>query len=203
MFNDTVIEAVRRSGPVLDLQHLSLGRFTLTDNAARIAAIEQIITGLKHLPPDTRSAAIDAVAQVSGAALPNDLMMIDAQVQTLHRNGIEIGAHTMNHPILASAGDDEARREIQQSKATLETLLGEPVTTFAYPNGRPVRDYTAAHVKMVRDCGFELALTTAWGVATQHSDAFQIPRLAPWDRTALRYGTRILRGYRQRQFATV
>jgi hypothetical protein len=45
---------------------------------------------------------------------------------------------------------------------------------------------------MARECGFDAAVTTAWGAASRRSDRFQIPRFSPWDRTRLRYGARLL-----------
>ena len=70
--------------------------------------------------------------------------------------------------------------------------------SFAYPNGKPGRDYTPRDVALARDAGFELAVSTAWGAANRARDPFQIPRVAPWDRDALRFGLRLARAYRQR-----
>jgi peptidoglycan/xylan/chitin deacetylase (PgdA/CDA1 family) len=105
---------------------------------------------------------------------------------------MEIGAHTVSHPILARLTKAAARAEIMQSKSTLEQLLDEPVTLFAYPNGVPSEDYTADHVSLVRDGGFIAAVSTAWGAASMRSDRFQLPRFTPWDRQPLKYGFRLL-----------
>jgi len=40
-------------------------------------------------------------------------------------------------------------------------------------------------------------VSTAWGAASMRSDRFQLPRFAPWDRTRLRYGARLLRNFAQ------
>jgi hypothetical protein len=53
-------------------------------------------------------------------------------------------------------------------------------------------------VALARAAGFELAVSTAWGAATGARDPFQIPRVAPWDRSALRFGLRLALAYRQR-----
>ncbi len=112
---------------------------------------------------------------------------------------IEIGAHTVDHPILASVADEVAESQIRASREQLEAMIGAPVKSFAYPNGKPHRDYLARHVGMARAAGFDLALATAWGAATAESDPFQIPRVAAWDSDALRYGLRLARAYRDRQ----
>jgi peptidoglycan/xylan/chitin deacetylase (PgdA/CDA1 family) len=46
---------------------------------------------------------------------------------------VEIGSHTREHTILGEASDDDAYREMASSKETLEDLLGQQVTSFAYP----------------------------------------------------------------------
>jgi peptidoglycan/xylan/chitin deacetylase (PgdA/CDA1 family) len=201
MFNDTVMEALRRapSGD-LDLRALGLPRFELTDDAGRFRAASEIITGLKYLAPEERARRANEVAEHIGAPLPDDLMMKDAQVEQLAAMGFEIGAHTVNHPILTSVDETIAWSEIERSRHLLEDLTRAPVRSFAYPNGRPLQDYGRGHVELVRRAGFDVAVSTAWGAATAESDELQIPRIAPWDASARRYAARMLRAYRQRAF---
>lgn len=203
MWNDTVIESVRRAGDVLDLESLGLGCHPLPDMAARRRAIDAILHGLKHLDPRERMQKASGIGERVGRALPEDLMMSEAQIKALHRQGFEIGAHTVTHPILRSVARDVARREIAASKDALEAITGAPVHTFAYPNGRPHEDYDASHVRMVRECGFSAAVSTAWGVAARHTDRFQVPRLLPWDRSALKFAARLLLARRARQATSV
>jgi peptidoglycan/xylan/chitin deacetylase (PgdA/CDA1 family) len=105
---------------------------------------------------------------------------------------MQVGAHTCTHPILARCADEQALAEIGDSKRALESLLQAPVPPFAYPNGKPGDDYDARHVRMARAAGFAAAVSTAPGAASHASDLFQLPRFSPWDRTALRYGARLV-----------
>lgn len=132
-----------------------------------------------------------------GGGLPNDLMMSKPQIRELHRLGVEIGAHTITHPILSRTDPQMARREIGASREILQGITGAPVSLFAYPNGRPYDDYDGSHVEMVRACGFAAAVSTSWGAATRRSDRYQLPRLMPWDKTALRFAARLLRARRE------
>jgi peptidoglycan/xylan/chitin deacetylase (PgdA/CDA1 family) len=195
MWNDTLIEVVRAADSELDLSRFGLGRYVLDSVPSRCAAIEKIIGQLKYLEPGARTARVDAIAAQLGRELPDNLMMDEAALRSLCHHGFEIGAHTINHPILTRLGDEEARREIEGSKHRLEEIVGRPVRSFAYPNGRPRRDYDARDVQIVRQCGFDVAVTTAWGAARSNSDVLQIPRLAPWDRSATRFGARLLKAY--------
>ena len=124
-------------------------------------------------------------------------MMSSGQVRALRRAGMQIGAHTRTHPILARSEKHEAVAEIEGSKHDLEALLGEPVTLFAYPNGKPGADYSARHAEMVRRAGFVAALSTAAGAASAGSDRFQLPRFTPWDREPLRFGLRMIANLRR------
>jgi len=197
MFNDTVIEAVRRAPEEFDLNDLGLGTYTLRDDAARRAAIAALLGRLKYLDPRQRLALAETLAERVGGGLPTNLMMTRAQVRELAQSGMQLGAHTVNHPILTRVDRQLAEAEILGSKHELERITGQPVETFAYPNGRPRTDYDATHVELVRAAGFRVAVSTAWGSAHPSSDRLQIPRVAPWDRAAAKYAVRLLAAYRQ------
>ncbi len=48
----------------------------------------------------------------------------------------EIGAHTITHPNLLKVSEEEAKKEITESKKWLESLIGEEIKMFCYPFGR-------------------------------------------------------------------
>lgn len=198
MWNDTVIESVRRAqGDVFDATSLGLGRHAIGNWEERRSAIGALIGQLKYLPMEQRLEEVGKVAQLSGVELPQDLMMSSAQLRKLHAAGMAIGGHTVNHPILARLPADEARREIAQGKAALEEALGAPVRTFAYPNGKPGQDYLPEHVAMVRELGFEAAVSTSWGASRGAADCYQLPRFTPWDHGMGKWGLRLARNMLQ------
>jgi peptidoglycan/xylan/chitin deacetylase (PgdA/CDA1 family) len=193
MFNDGVIEAVRRAPPgACDLTSLGLGSHTVGDSASRRSVIDTLIARLKYRPVSERRDLVIRLAATMRSTLPADLMMRPAQIKHLHDEGMEIGAHTINHPILALLDDEEARAEIVGSKRQLEDITGARVTLFAYPNGKPGRDYGPRHVDLVKKAGFAAAVSTENGVANRSSDLFQLPRFGPWDRSPHRLGVRLL-----------
>jgi peptidoglycan/xylan/chitin deacetylase (PgdA/CDA1 family) len=118
-------------------------------------------------------------------------MMTSEQVRALHTAGMEVGAHTVTHPILAEIPLGRARHEMAASRARLEQITGAPVRLFAYPNGSPRRDYHAEHAALARELGFSAAVSTAWGAARAGDDLYQIPRFTPWDRADWRFGLRL------------
>ena len=202
MWNDSVIECVRATTkPALDLEAFGLGRLSLTDAGDRRAAIEQLLPRIKYLTLAQREEAIVRLQAMTGvAALPIDLMMRTDQVRKLHLAGMEIGAHTVRHPILGSLTLGEAEIEIGESKRCLEAMLDAPVDVFAYPNGRPGQDYTAEHARLVERLGFRGAVTTATGVAQTGDDLFQLPRYTPWGGALPVWSMRLLANQCHRDF---
>ena len=193
MFNDSVIEAVRRARTgTHDLSRLGLGSHELGDSASRRAAIDALIGQLKYRPLRERGAAVAQLAEALNVTLPTDLMMSSAQIRKLHDEGMEIGGHTVNHPILTVLDEPAARAEILDNKLRLEEITDAPVRLFAYPNGKPGQDYGPQHVQLVRAAGFAAAVSTVAGAADRGSDLFQLPRFTPWDRSPRRFGLRLL-----------
>jgi len=176
MWNDLVIEAHRQRG--------AAGNGAA---AATVAALDE----LKYRPLDERwEAAAELHRQLTGAAAPR-LMMTADMVRAMARAGIEIGAHTVNHPILKRQSLEQARREIHGSRDWIADLLGTAPKSFAYPNGRPGRDYDQTHARLVEEAGFESAVSTQWNCARLGTDRFQLPRVTFWDRTPQRFWLRL------------
>jgi len=199
MWNDAIIDAVRHTAR----DRLDMGRLEglpsapqpavlpLGDATSRRTAIEALIRAVKYLLPAERESIVVALRsqlRVAAAASP---MMSSEQLRALRRSGMVIGAHTVSHPILARLTDDEARSEMQRGREHLQALLQERVGLFAYPNGKPVEDYSARTAALAAELGFDAAVTTAWGAARADTHRFQIPRFSPWDLTRTRYGLRM------------
>jgi peptidoglycan/xylan/chitin deacetylase (PgdA/CDA1 family) len=201
MWNDTLIEAVRRSRAaelaLSDLLGEGFERVQVQTVEKKRAAIGQLIDRIKYLELEERVRLGQELARRSGATLPEDLMMRSEQVQGLRAGGMQIGAHTVSHPILARLDDAQAREEIGRSKSYLENLLQERVPLFAYPNGKPAADYSPRSVELAREAGFDAAVSTSWGVAHAATDLFQIPRFTPWDRSKFRFAARMAHNYRR------
>lgn len=198
MWNDTVLEAIRTlRGRNLDLTPLGLDNFELSSLEHQRRAVIEILTSIKHLPGPERQEAVDFVKQEAVSPLPDDLMMTDTQVKHLSAEGIEIGGHTVNHPILATLDDSATRREICENKLYLEQLTGRRLRFFAYPNGRLGSDYRAEQCQIVRDAGYEAAVSTHTGVSSATTDRWQLPRFTPWDKSPGRFLIRLLMNSRQ------
>lgn len=194
MWNDRVIESMR-SCPreSIDLTSLDLGVHALSTPAERCAAADAVLGAIKHFDAPRRLEVTESIVELAGRPPMPQLMMRPEQVRRLAAmGGMEVGGHTVSHPILARLSEAQAYAEMQDGKRALEGIIGQPVRLFAYPNGIPDLDYLAEHARMARECGFTAAVSTAWGAGSQRSDRFQMPRFTPWDRTRLRYGARLV-----------
>lgn len=200
MWNDVLTAAVHGAcSATLDATAAGLGVVDLPhDTAGRIAVEQTINTAVKHRPFDERTAVVASILHCSGVEAPTNLMLTTDQLRGLHRAGMGIGGHTVTHPILARCEPTRAWQEIDEGARQLRERLNEPIALFAYPNGRPDKDYTAEHVQMVREAGFLAAVTTSAGAADGHDDIHQLPRFTPWDRGLWTFALRMVRNLHTR-----
>jgi peptidoglycan/xylan/chitin deacetylase (PgdA/CDA1 family) len=199
MWNDRILESIRRFPKgLLDMREVGLGVHHLETLEDRKRAVISLTERSKYLPPDARHRVVRRLEALAGGSHPQALMLTREMISALANNGIEIGGHTISHPILTSLEDEAARHEIVGGKQQLEAITGKSVRLFAYPNGKAEKDFNARHVQMVKDAGYFAAFTTARDVATQSDDRYQLPRSRPWDSTPLMFGIRLLSWFSRR-----
>jgi peptidoglycan/xylan/chitin deacetylase (PgdA/CDA1 family) len=99
-----------------------------------------------------------------------------ADLRRLADAGMSIGAHTLTHPVLSLCSEQEAAREIGQSKTDLESALGRPVWAFAYPYGNS-GTMGEREVRLARQAGFTCAFLNVERWGDGRSDRFAIPRI--------------------------
>ena len=84
---------------------------------------------------DGRALAVPELAD-DAAARPEALAtMTWDELREIAERGVEIGSHTATHAHLTQLTDDELDRELRESKARIEDVLGRPVRLLAYPYG--------------------------------------------------------------------
>lgn len=133
------------------------------------------------LPDDERRRVLDALAVWSGA---------DAKQAATHRvlsetelawlggdRLVEIGAHSVTHPVLTNLGIDAQRHEARESKRVLESLIEKPVDSFSYPYGRTCEPTRS----VVRDAGFRRACGTRPRGVRPQGNPFDLPRISVRD----------------------
>jgi peptidoglycan/xylan/chitin deacetylase (PgdA/CDA1 family)/glycosyltransferase involved in cell wall biosynthesis len=109
---------------------------------------------------------------------PTATLLTSRQMQELNRSGIEIGSHTVTHPRLPQLGTDDIRRELGESKDSLQQILGSEVISFAYPYG----DLQPAVKSLVEEAGYKFAVAADSGPIAFYQDFLEIQRtqVFPW-----------------------
>lgn len=150
---------------------------------------------LRPLPTAGRERAFDSLRRlVAGAApgggtspagpRPTHRRLSAAALRELAVDGaLEIGAHTVSHPALATLPPSAQRAELRESRARLEDLCGRPVRALAYPYGRPGTDYSPETMALAREAGFVCACANVAGAVDRATDPFELPRMQvqDWD----------------------
>ena len=102
-------------------------------------------------------------------------------LRQLPSRGIEIGSHTATHVDLTSLSDQDAARELVQSRRAIERRLRRPVRWLAYPFG----DYDARIERLARRAGYVLAVTTEGGSVQSARRPLALRRLQVLDSTGV------------------
>lgn len=198
MWNDSIGEAIRNApGDSIDLGALELGVCAIATPGQRQQLAHQLVGMAKYRTPAERQTLIATLLTAAGAELPDNLMLTTAELQQMRDAGMEIGGHTLSHPILKTLSDAEVEREIRDNKQELEAKLGVTLKVFAYPNGKVGIDYLPRHAELVKNLGYIGAVSTEWGVNGPDTDRWQLARFTPWDKTPVRFLLRMLSMYRQ------
>jgi peptidoglycan/xylan/chitin deacetylase (PgdA/CDA1 family) len=106
------------------------------------------------------------------------------ELERLDRKTVNIGSHTMTHPILTSLSAEETEAETRDSRIALESRLERPVSIFCYPNG-DLNDGALASARR----HYRSAVTTELGRLQGSVDPHRLPRYAAtpgWDRRLAR-----------------
>ncbi|MBI2263309.1 polysaccharide deacetylase family protein [Candidatus Berkelbacteria bacterium] len=117
---------------------------------------------------------------VSGFVGRNDYLTKE-EILKMAGAGMNIGSHTISHPDLTKLTPEKARKEILESKARTKEW-GIEALDFAYPAGK----YNEEVTKMVKEAGYQSAVTTQPGTAKDTNDFFQLPRVRMENETNLK-----------------
>ena len=130
------------------------------DQAARGRAVAELVERLEPAgEPDHRRLFLDW----------------DGARELLAR-GFEVGAHSMDHAILARETPAAQLTDLVESRRRLEDELGTAVEVLAYPNGSRT-DYDAATVDAARRAGYSHGLTARSGWNSRATPLFEIRRV--------------------------
>lgn len=167
---------------------MSRGRFTLTvdgrdvevasgSRVERREAVRFLTKLFKSRTIPEREAFREQLRAQAGNPVTPCPMLSWKDLGKMQAMGMTVGAHTMTHPNLPSAGLADARAEMAGSRRRLEAELGTTVTMFSYPNGGAERYYTPEIRQLAIEVGFRGVTTSRNGFAGPGSDLYALERI--------------------------
>jgi len=134
---------------------------------------------LRPLSEHERARALDTLrtwAGIGPAGRHTHRVLRDDEMRLLEEDElVEVGAHSMSHPVLSALPLAQQQTEIANSKKQLEEMLGHPTGSFSYPFGQRL-DYTDDTVVSAQKAGFTCACSAFPAPIRPGSDVFQLPR---------------------------
>jgi peptidoglycan/xylan/chitin deacetylase (PgdA/CDA1 family) len=179
------------SKTTLDLRDLGQG-IVQTDSPKKKRLIADLLcTKAKYLPPDQAEIIAKQIRNITSTEIhPSTIKASD--IERNPRPFLQFGGHSHKHNILTTLPDNIARSEILSCKSIISSITKETNPIFAYPNGKPGKDFNPLHEKAISNAGFRAACSYSPGVFRKNGNYFNIPRFTPWDRTQLRFHARML-----------
>jgi peptidoglycan/xylan/chitin deacetylase (PgdA/CDA1 family) len=125
-----------------------------------------IVTLVEHykvLPGEQTGGYLERVAAATGSRRCGEQEALESwmnwdMVREMRAARMDIGGHTVSHPILARLDPAEQEQEIRGCASRLATEVGEPMRSFAYPVG--ARDtFTETTQRLLGESGVELAFS--------------------------------------------
>jgi len=171
----------------LDLTSVGLNHYQLIDNQQKQDTVIQINHWLKQFEPKRIEELIDMIEEITKPNSPihEDRMLTLEEINLLNEAGVAIGAHTRNHVILTKVDIEKQREEIEGCYRDLKKILKKnSAFHFAYPNGTS-DDFNDEIVSMVKQAGFQSAVTTIYGINKPGDDLFTLKRIAVDDNSFL------------------
>lgn len=175
--------AKRPSAAIEEPIHLAID---LDSFATRQAAARHLINSVKTLPENDKELLIRRLAENLGVEIDESgfaMTMGWSQLREMSAAGIEIGAHSVNHPIFSNIDHGQLANEISQSKRIIEKELGEEVVTFGAPGrGKLPADKMAVFEKALRrfvtESGYSFSTMYRWGLVYEREfDPYAIKRV--------------------------
>ncbi len=106
-------------------------------------------------------------------------LLTNKMIKEMLNYGIEFGAHTQHHLAVNEIPVEQAKTEIYNSKKDVEAIIQQECVSFAYPFG----GINPEVKKMVKQAGYQFAVSTNTGPDFFTGDLFQIKRIDIGPRT--------------------
>ncbi len=80
----------------------------------------------------------------------SEFIMTEVQIKNLDKSLFSIGSHTCSHPYLSKLSKDEIKRELDESKKILESIVNYNINMLSFPHG----DYSEKVIEIAESLGY-------------------------------------------------
>ncbi|MBD3178612.1 MAG: polysaccharide deacetylase family protein [Candidatus Latescibacteria bacterium] len=160
---------------------VDISRFGDRQDCAR-----KLIKRVKEITDSEKEEVIEKLSDQLGVTPPEGdtgYTMSWEQLREMNSEGIEIGAHSVNHPIFSNVDGERLRREVGESRKIIENNIENRVITFGSP-GRGIMErgererFTRTLRNEIKDSGYHFSTLYRWGLVYENSlDRFGIERI--------------------------
>lgn len=144
--------------------------------------LDELFRALNRMRPEARNAEIQSMAAGAKITIPKQPLGKYAactwsELREMADSGfVDIGSHTMTHPILSSITDEESWRELTESRRQIENGIGKKITSFCVPNGMP-GDYRPSQLRQVAETGYACNVLATFGLVENGADPYRLQRM--------------------------
>ena len=144
--------------------------------------LDVVFRSLNRIRPEERNSRLEAMAKSVGVTIPRTVPAKYApcswgELREMADSGlVEIGSHTVTHPILSSITDEESWDELTRSQSQIEEGMGRRVSAFCFPNGMS-GDVRPRQIRQVAEAGYYCSVLAHFGMVNSGSDRYQLPRI--------------------------
>lgn len=146
--------------PLKQVSFEGLGTYTLSSPKERAKCFIALRGRLNTKAEEEKNEILERIYKILEVDIPSNFgerMLSWEEVKEMSANGIDFGAHTVNHIVLTNVSLSKAWEEISYSKREIEDKLRREIRHFAYPYG----NYNGDIITLVRKAGFLSAVTSA------------------------------------------
>lgn len=194
---DEIAWMVRSSTQAVLAANQWTGEAVSLESADANRSIKILLGVYKNLPGEKTESYLNFLAEQTGSGrCPQDIAdqvwMTWDMIREMSQAGMDIGGHTVTHPILANHSAERQKIEIENCKQRIEAEIGQTISAFSYPvGGKNCFD------DRTRDCleqaGYHWGFSYYGGFSSlDQPDHWDIPRIAvESDETAALFRTSV------------
>lgn len=159
------------------------------DSFEKIDFIKKLSPILKAIPNPERENIVSQIRlQIDDVQDPENLMMRWEDLRVVKGEGIEIGSHTVSHPMLSlNLFSSDIYHELKESAQVIEKEIGKYPLAISYPFGSC--DYRVK--KIAKEVGYKMGLSVSSEISPKELDLFEIPRMQLYNESLLKTKLRI------------